>query len=1365
MLFRGSCVCLAVLVAFSQFELAAATLEQNGYATLASIDLKPIIDVAVVAVATDEKGKVYVLGQTRTTPAGAHRIGTGGGVDIAVAKFSPEGQLINTTVLGGSGEEGGDKIFLDARGNVFVSGWSASTNFPLRNALHSTANPYYNSFLLRLAPDGASLTYSTLLGGDVLLANGQVAILPSGQAILGGSKQGAGSTVYTDSDAAVMGLGEFGTNILFSRSMGGGSFDQITAVGVEPNGAIWVAGQTASLDFPVTPDASRPYFEAAEESSYIYNWNGFLAKLGSDGTVLYSTFRGQDEWISSITFRNDGTLFVDRTVSAAFVSQLQFGYPSGSDHPFEPTLPPVNYESREFLALLNPYTGETVAEARLPMAGYNWVRGLVVDGNGDAHFCGSMGSGDYLAQFDASQSTLPRFAITDDCIYRQMGGPAMASAGELWVTRFSYDTNFSATEGVLLKLAPVLPPPLNRPPTVTLDPYGSGIAASPVFRGFEPEPVTINALAADAGGTVRQVELFDGDTRLAVLTNWPYSFAWSNAPYGEHILRAVATDNLGLSATSCPAAITVPAPPANDSFYRSTIVSGTAFTVSGTTAGATRDVGEPESPSYYSYSVWWCWRAPADGTYSLRFVERADSHTVSVFTGKDLNQLTSLGGGVSLAFQAVAGKAYYIRVNGYGRDTYVLSLQPAVPPPNDNFANRVAISGVPLSFQANNINATFEPGLNVPGGDDFGSVWWAWTAPTGGLYRFTTIATNPYSAWLRVVSTQTSGVFLPPSYGGSTNAIVRGAAGEEFSIRVSGPETPFELQIDPVATPANDNLADAIAIAGFPVSICGSLLGATRETNEPVHATYGSSSSSVWYKWIAPSNASAVVEVDSDNNGGLVAIYSRHSGYFVVETRSPGNDWPAQFQVVSGREYWIAVDSTYAGTGNFTLTIRPRRFPPNDNFDERTLVTVSGYGSNAEATFEPIDDAGLRAYDETETIWYSWVAPADGDYTMVTHSAGFSGRAVVFKLGESGNLVPVGGGINMKSRFVQFTASAGTEYPIAFISRQNEGGRLAFKIRPSNAPANDDFANAAPLSGGNLYVEASNIDATTDAGDSLCASVWWKWTPPQSGLYVVSLARSSISARIEVSRGSGISNRVQVLPVYSLDGSVLVDVTAGEEYHIAVYGVAEVYGWREQQGGFTLAITSIDRPPNDNFANATVIQGPAAVPGTTLGATAEEGETVPSVWWRWTAPAAQLTTVQISLDRPLEVFVGSSLGALTRVANASGPYRPSFLAFEAQAGVTYHIRVSEYAFAPFTLTLKGPATLERPTISGASRAENGAIRFTIDAMIGTTNIIESSADLQNWSPIATNLTDCFPYLFTTPASPQSHLFYRVQLTR
>ena len=1368
---------MLVLVALARVTTLGTPLDEAGYATLASFDLKPVMDFAV-AVTTDATGNVFVLGNARTAAAGAHRLGVGGATDVVVAKFSPAGELFYVTIVGGEGDDYPDRFFIDAQGHVSVRGYSGSTNFPLRNALHSTPGVYQSPFLCRITPDGTSLVYSTFLDGTVLPWYA-IAVLPDGDAILAGAGQGASSNPFnTDSDALVVRLGEFGSNIVFSTSIGGSSSDQVTAVALDASGAIWVAGRTASPDFPVTADAAQPYLTLPEESTYIYESDAFLVKLADDGVVLYSTFWGteHDDWISKIAFRNDGALFVVRSAWPTFTSELV--YSGGSDSPFQPTLPPVIYGPREFLTLLNPHTGQTISEAPLPTASYNVVNNLAIDSNGNAAFVGFLGGKDYLAQFEPAYATFRRFAIFDDCNSIGVSGPALNLADDLWLAVSKFGNTDEANETTLFKVTHSLPPP-NLRPFVTLNPYSSGSLASPGLGRSEPEPPKITPVAVDIDGNIQQVQLFADGTLLAVMTNSPYSYVWSNAPYGEHPLIAIATDNLDLSSTSCPTSLIVHGPPPNDSFYRSIAISGMTLTVNGSTAGATREPGELEgSFGYESSSVWWCWRAPSDGTFSIHLDKGADAHELAVFTGLDLTRLQSLGNGRTVSFQATAGKAYYIcvvnswfTIPDYESGEYVLVLQPAASPPNDNFADRLELSGVPLTVQGHNFNATFEPGLNVPGGDDFSSVWWTWTAPTGGFYRAVTVSTNPYSAWLRVVSTNMSGGFPPPlPFGGSTSVVWRAAADEPFYIRVSGLETVFQLQIYPVGLPPNDNMANAILLSGFPVSVTGSLLGATREPNEPVHTTYGTSLSSVWFRWTAPSNASVVMDVNSDNYGGLIAVYSGHPDAFVLETRTAGNDLPARFHVVGGREYWIAIDSVWGGTGDFTFIINPRTYPPNDDFAQRTPVTTGGYGSNAEASFEAIE-AGYLTDGEEATIWYSWFAPADGDYTLVTHSSGFDGRAAVFRLEESGDLVHVAGRSNVNSRLLQFTATAGTEYQIAFISRQSYGGSLAFRIRPSHAPANDDYANAAALFGASVYVQGSNVDATIEPGeldpfayDTLGASVWWKWIAPHSGLFVVSLARHTMSADLAIYRGTELSNRVSVTRLYGLSGSSLIEVTAGEEYRIGVYGRFDVYSWFEQQGDFTLAITPIQPPPNDNFANATVLHSsPAEVTGTTLGATPEGTESSPSVWWRWTAPASQLTSLRVSIDRPLEVFTGTSLQTLTYIAGSSNWYSPSSLAFEAEAGTTYYIRVSGYAFATFTLTLKGPPTFERPTISALTRTENGSIQFIIDALIGSTNIVESSADLLNWSPISTNLTDCFPYPFTAPTSSQPHQFYRARL--
>ena len=71
--------------------------------------------------------------------------------------------------------------------------------------------------------------------------------------------------------------------------------------------------------------------------------------------------------------------------------------------------------------------------------------------------------------------------------------------------------------------------------------------------------VAINASASDGDGTVSKVEFFrnDGATKLGEDLTAPYSYTWSFAPSGTHVLRAKATDNAGAVKTSAPVSIRV----------------------------------------------------------------------------------------------------------------------------------------------------------------------------------------------------------------------------------------------------------------------------------------------------------------------------------------------------------------------------------------------------------------------------------------------------------------------------------------------------------------------------------------------------------------------------------------------------------------------------------------------------------------------------------------------------------------------------------------------------------------------------------------------------------------------------------------
>jgi hypothetical protein len=119
---------------------------------------------------------------------------------------------------------------------------------------------------------------------------------------------------------------------------------------------------------------------------------------------------------------------------------------------------------------------------------------------------------------------------------------------------------------------------------------------------------------------------------------------------------------------------------------------------------------------------------------------------LSVYEGSDLDNLTLRGanddGGGNLAslvsLDATAGTTYRLAVDGFSSATGAIQLNIAPPPPpNDNFANRIALTGDSANSTGSNIRATAEEGEPSQSGP-INSVWWTWTAPSTGLYNIDT---------------------------------------------------------------------------------------------------------------------------------------------------------------------------------------------------------------------------------------------------------------------------------------------------------------------------------------------------------------------------------------------------------------------------------------------------------------------------------------------------------------------------------------------------------------------------------------------------------------------------------------------------
>lgn len=141
-------------------------------------------DVAT-SVAADPTGAVAVTGYTGSLDfptSNAYQPRPGGLGDAFVTRFAPTGgQVVYSTYLGGSGTENyvtaeQGAISLDEDGTAYVTGLTSSKNFPLLGALQKRFGGVSDAFVARLSADGATLLYSTYLGGKAAEGGRAIAV-------------------------------------------------------------------------------------------------------------------------------------------------------------------------------------------------------------------------------------------------------------------------------------------------------------------------------------------------------------------------------------------------------------------------------------------------------------------------------------------------------------------------------------------------------------------------------------------------------------------------------------------------------------------------------------------------------------------------------------------------------------------------------------------------------------------------------------------------------------------------------------------------------------------------------------------------------------------------------------------------------------------------------------------------------------------------------------------------------------------------------------------------------------------------------------------------------------------------------------
>jgi len=271
-------------------------------------------------IAVDPSGNAYVTGYTASADfplVNPAQNSPGGGTcsdgvdtipcfDAFVTKLNPAGSgLVYSTYLGGSGEDYGTGIALDASGDAYVTGYTNSTDFPVQHALQAENAGGYDVFVAELSADGASLIYSTYWGGSSDDIGTGVAVDSSGNAYISGFTASLGFPVTPgalqakygggDHDGFVVKVNTGGAELGYSTFLGGGADDYAYGVAVDSAGDAYVTGATNSANLP-TVNAFQPNYAGglcATAPNTFPCYDAFVAKLNPAGSALiYSTYLG-----------------------------------------------------------------------------------------------------------------------------------------------------------------------------------------------------------------------------------------------------------------------------------------------------------------------------------------------------------------------------------------------------------------------------------------------------------------------------------------------------------------------------------------------------------------------------------------------------------------------------------------------------------------------------------------------------------------------------------------------------------------------------------------------------------------------------------------------------------------------------------------------------------------------------------------------------------------------------------------------------------------------------------------------------------------------------------------------------------------
>ncbi len=476
----------------------------------------------------------------------------------------------------------------------------------------------------------------------------------------------------------------------------------------------------------------------------------------------------------------------------------------------------------------------------------------------------------------------------------------------------------------------------------------------------------------------------------------------------------------------------------------------------------------------------------------------------------------------------------------------------------------------------------------------------AWSVEPDEGGSFQARAGRTYVIQLDLAISAPSGLIMPPIPPGSPPD-----SPESQPVGIS-------FQRLPQVGPANDSFPDRIALSSLPAEFDADLLAATAEPGEPRIST-NTLGRTLWWMWTAPGYGSATIESQGTNAAPVVGVFKRGTAQSLDLIASSatqfGNECfsyesarkSASWDVVAGEVYELQVDRypEFLATTPARLQLTFSPAPANDVPDGAIELTGNDLSTNASvvAATRRNSEPVISTQSGANSVWYRWQAPGVG-ILQVTRFEPIRHDEPSFETSPGGGVIreiirgscgsvpvelsPVVPFVPVFGLFYSFQSNgaeplnwiqetmgtngfmaniiAGGEYHVAIDGADGSSPETPLNLLFTPPPANDDFTNRVVLPTAALQVTGRTFAATREPGDPayykngarLNRSVWWEWSAPTTGRWMLFIDHGGyFENKFVVYRGSSANGSTEVGG--SEHEPIVFECGDGEVFQIGVF--------------------------------------------------------------------------------------------------------------------------------------------------------------------------------------------------------------------